>query len=195
MKKINFTKKIALVGVMTGMIIASSLVQNFFPKMPQGGTLMLNYVAMGATAIVFKSIFGRIEGFALAATIAFVTSLIIPTLDTNSGIYWVDSFQDKVVVAFLDYLAPYLAMSLLALLPSYKNIVFPSVFLVCFLAFISHYTSGITIWAIYAPEGQAAPIYSLIYNGSYMLLTTVVSLVVIPLVEKSLARQAKVIFG
>lgn len=194
MKKISLTKKIALAGVMTGMVIASSFVQNFFPKMPQGGTLMLNYIAMGATAVVFKNLFGRKEGFFLAITIAFLTSLIVPMLDVNSGIYWVESFSDKLIVAFLDYCAPYMAMSLLALLPLVWPFIFVSVFASCFVAFISHYISGITIWSQYAPEGQAATIYSLLYNGSYMLITTLIALIVIPILQRTIGKSVKLIY-
>ena len=41
-------------------------------------------------------------------------------------------------------------------------------FVVVFLRFVCHFLSGILIWNVYAPEGQSAFLYSLIYNGSYM---------------------------
>jgi len=42
--------------------------------------------------------------------------------------------------------------------------------LFCFsLRFICHFLSGIIIWAAYAPPDQPLWLYSLLYNGSYML--------------------------
>ncbi|MDF2567041.1 MAG: thiT [Oscillospiraceae bacterium] len=52
---------------------------------------------------------------------------------------------------------------------------------VIFLRFIMHFLSGVLIFGSYAPEGQSAAVYSLIYNGSYMLpemiLTTLVAVI------------------
>lgn len=50
---------------------------------------------------------------------------------------------------------------------------------VCIIRFICHFISGVTIWSGYAPEGMAVALYSFIYNGSYMaieLLLTVIGL-------------------
>lgn len=38
-----------------------------------------------------------------------------------------------------------------------------------FMRFICHFISGILIWGVYAPEGQPVWLYSLFYNGGYML--------------------------
>lgn len=35
--------------------------------------------------------------------------------------------------------------------------------------FLCHFISGILIWGVYAPEGWSVWLYSLIYNGGYML--------------------------
>lgn len=50
---------------------------------------------------------------------------------------------------------------------------------VCVIRFVCHFISGVTIWAGYCPEGMAVAWYSFIYNGSYMaveLLLTVIGL-------------------
>lgn len=39
-----------------------------------------------------------------------------------------------------------------------------------FLRFICHYITGIAIWGTWAPEGQPVWLYSLLYNGGYMLV-------------------------
>ncbi len=57
-----------------------------------------------------------------------------------------------------------------------------------FLRFICHYITGIIFFGIFAPEGQPVAIYSLVYNGGYMLVTgilcTVLLLVIMPALPK-----------
>ena len=48
---------------------------------------------------------------------------------------------------------------------------------VCILRFVCHFLSGILIWGVYAPEGQPAWLYSLTYNGGYMLFETLITVV------------------
>ena len=64
----------------------------------------------------------------------------------------------------------------------------------CVLRFIVHYISGITIYAIVAPTELfnitfTEPwMYSLVYNGSYMLIDMVLCLVVFALLYKPLRK-------
>ena len=48
---------------------------------------------------------------------------------------------------------------------------------VCIIRFICHFVSGVTIWAGYAPENMLVGVYSFIYNGSYMLIETVITII------------------
>jgi len=58
--------------------------------------------------------------------------------------------------------------------------------MVTFIRFVCHYISGITIWASYAPEGTPVWIYSLTYNGSYMALEGIISVIVIMFIYNSI---------
>lgn len=51
-------------------------------------------------------------------------------------------------------------------------------FLACGLRYICHFISGWAVWSIWAPEGQPAWIYSLVYNATYMIPETIVTVVV-----------------
>ena len=59
------------------------------------------------------------------------------------------------------------------------------------LRFLSHYITGATVWAIYMPDEffgmtMTSPwIYSLLYNGSYMLIDLILCLVVFALLVRS----------
>ncbi|MBQ9985227.1 MAG: energy-coupled thiamine transporter ThiT [Oscillospiraceae bacterium] len=41
--------------------------------------------------------------------------------------------------------------------------------------FMCHFITGILIWGVYAPEGQPVWLYSLIYNGGYMIPEAVIT--------------------
>jgi thiamine transporter len=59
---------------------------------------------------------------------------------------------------------------------------------VIFLRFICHFVSGMVIWGAYAPEGQNAAIYSLVYNGSYMGIELVITTILSVLISGFLQR-------
>ena len=54
------------------------------------------------------------------------------------------------------------------------------------LRFICHFISGILIWGVYAPEGQPVWLYSLLYNGGYMLPELIITTVLSPVLYKVL---------
>ncbi len=67
--------------------------------------------------------------------------------------------------------------------------------------FLVHFASGITIWRIAAGEStelfgatygsDASVLYSLVYNGSYMLVNMIIAVVVSLLIEKAISRIPK----
>lgn len=48
---------------------------------------------------------------------------------------------------------------------------------VCIIRFFCHFISGITVWRGYCPEGTAVAWYSFIYNGSYMAIELVLTVI------------------
>ncbi|RSD29236.1 energy-coupled thiamine transporter ThiT [Mesobacillus subterraneus] len=55
-------------------------------------------------------------------------------------------------------------------------------FLGSMLRFIAHFFSGWIFFGIWAPEGQPAWLYSIIYNGTYMLPSMILSAIIVILV-------------
>ena len=49
----------------------------------------------------------------------------------------------------------------------------PNFWVLVLIRFVCSFLSGWIIWGVYAPEGQAPWLYSLVYNGGYMLPNTV----------------------
>ncbi len=58
------------------------------------------------------------------------------------------------------------------------------------LRFVCHFLSGWIIWGVITPNemGLVAPLYSLIYNGGYMLPETIITALVAVLTNKPLKR-------
>jgi len=55
--------------------------------------------------------------------------------------------------------------------------------------FLCHFVSGILIWSAYAPEGQLVALYSLLYNGSFMLGEWLLSMVALVALAKILPKK------
>ncbi len=47
----------------------------------------------------------------------------------------------------------------------------------CIIRFICHFISGVTIWRGYCPEGMAVGLYSFFYNGSYMIIELLLTVI------------------
>jgi thiamine transporter ThiT len=73
-----------------------------------------------------------------------------------------------------------------------------SVLIGCFARYVIHFISGITIYAIIAPTDIAGMtigspmLYSVIYNGLYMLPNTVIAIVVMCLLRYPLKKLNKI---
>ncbi len=62
---------------------------------------------------------------------------------------------------------------------------------VCIIRFICHFISGVTIWAGYCPENMAVTWYSFIYNGSYMAVETLLTVIGLVAVSKFIDLNEK----
>ena len=84
----------------------------------------------------------------------------------------------------LDYLVAFPPLGLAGLFKGKKWGIFAGTVLGCLGRFIVHFISGITIYRIYAPTEILGTVfdepnlYSLVYNGSYMLPNTILALAI-----------------
>lgn len=58
-----------------------------------------------------------------------------------------------------------------------------------FLRYLAHVFSGIVFFGEYAPEGQPVAVYSIIYNGTYMLPSFIVSAIIVILVISAAPKK------
>jgi thiamine transporter len=94
---------------------------------------------------------------------------------------YVNGLAAWLIVAFADYLIAFGCLGLGGIFKGrFKNQTAELVtggLIVCFIRFLCHFVSGVTIWGGYAPENMLVSIYSLVYNGSYMLIETIITVI------------------
>lgn len=87
---------------------------------------------------------------------------------------------------FLDYIFAYGCLGFAGLFRKNLSNTIASMAIAFSSRFAFHYLSGIILWASYAPEGMSPYLYSLLYNGSYMLPELLISALIISLLYKPL---------
>lgn len=91
----------------------------------------------------------------------------------------------------LDYAVAYLFVGFAGLFHGKGKLTWLAALTGCLARFLVHFVSGVTVYAAYAApimgyDGSNAAIYSAIYNGTYMLPNTVLTVAVCLLLQKPL---------
>ncbi len=145
------------------------------PKWPNGGSL-----SIAAVPIIYISYrrglgWGLISGL-VYAVIQLITGWYAPPAGTLLA---------TVLCVLLDYILAFTVIGLADLFakPWRNKLVGYGVgaAAVNIIRFLCSFLSGWILWGSYAPEGQPAWLYSLVYNGGYMLPNAVLCAVVIVL--------------
>lgn len=163
-------------AIMLALAVVLSLLTLF--RLPNGGSVDLAMIPVFFFALRWGLGWGLIEGFLFG---------LIQVL-TEGAIAW--GWQSLL----LDFLVAFTPLGLAGLFRGKGKGIFAGITLGCFVRFIVHYISGVTIYAINEPTeifGMTllSPwTYSLVYNGSYMLIDTVLCLVVFALLYKPLHK-------
>ena len=163
----------------SAMLIAMATVLSYFTfgQWPYGGSITLGSMI----PIVLISLK---YPFAWSALTALAYSLI----QMMQGFYAppVENIVNYTLMILLDYVIAFGVLSLAG--PIFRHmsqnhsvrVRIMSAAVTCFiLRFVCHFISGLIIWGYYAPEGQPVWIYSLVYNGPYMLAESVIGGVIL----------------
>ncbi len=176
------------------MMIAMATVLSMFKlfTLPQGGSVTI------ASMVPLVLVSYR-HGLKWGIGTAFVHSLLQMLL----GFYPppAQTFMAFVGVILLDYVLAFTVLGTSAFFGKpFKNriaSVAVGATVVGVLRFLCSFLSGILIWSSYTPEGTPVWLYSLTYNGGYMLpeiiITVVVAVILVPVLDKisgSAAKQA-----
>lgn len=111
---------------------------------------------------------------------AFVFSVLQCLLGLDN-VQYATSIGMAIAIILLDYIVAYTVIGFAGIFKNkaknFNSAVISGIGLTFFLRFLCHFISGWLIWDALWPNefGMAAPIYSLCYNGSYMLAEAVIS--------------------
>ncbi len=171
-------KKRILQLVECAMLVAVAVVIDLipFPKWPQGGSVSLCMIPIVFCAYRNGLLWGLASGFVLSAIQMVMGFYLPPAKD----------FLSIALCVLLDYV---LAFTLLGSAEFFRKLCgkFRTVGYIAgtvaagLIRYLCSFLSGILIWGSYAPEGTPVWIYSLTYNGSYMIPNTIIAALVIAL--------------
>ena len=151
-------------------LLAMALVLNALKlfTLPQGGSVDLAMIPIFLFALRWGAGWGLLEGFLFGLLQMFI----------DGAVAW--GWQSLL----LDYLVAFTPLGLAGLFRGKGRGIYLGILLGCFLRFVVHYISGVTIYAITMPTElfgrvyTSPAMYSLIYNGSYMLPNTLLALAI-----------------
>jgi thiamine transporter len=174
-KKIKFTTQMI---TLVGLSIALATVLQFVTilKLPQGGSV----TAGSMVPIILISIFYGPE-------VGFLTGFLFGIIN-----FIVSPFALHPVQVLFDYPLPFMAIGIVGYFRT-RNIkgILVGVVLAMLARFACHFISGVVFFGSYAPKGTPVYLYSLLYNGSYMGIETIISCIIIAILP--LKRLTKMV--
>lgn len=167
------TKKLTTSAMMIALSAVLSLITVY--KAAYGGSVTAaSMVPIILIGFIYGTKWGVMSGF-VYALLQMLTGGIAPPPVQTFGMY--------ALVILLDYVIAFTVLGLSGFFYSAfrkKRFSIPlSAAIVMLFRFICHFLSGILIWSVYAPEGMNIWVYSLLYNGGYMLPEIVISTIVL----------------
>lgn len=180
MSKTNKNHILAESAMMVALSIAVFIVSDFIPwPYAYGG----GFSMFGQVPIILVSYRHGVKNGLPAALALAIFEMIMG----YKNFTYVSGIAAYLIVAFADYLV---AFGCLGLGGMFRDKIGGNQTaelalggaVVCVIRFLCHFVSGVTIWSGYCPEDMAVGVYSFVYNGSYMaieLILTVVGLVAV----------------
>ncbi len=166
--------------VLAAMMVALSFALSYAKlwEMPMGGSITL-----GSMLPIMLLAVGKGEKWGISA--AFVSSLfqLLQAVAAANVFPYCETPLTLVVCILFDYLVPFTVIGLAGI---FRNLsfgklrhggVYLGITLVCVARFVCHYITGVVIWGQWAPDGVGKYLYSLLYNGEYMLPELAITLV------------------
>ena len=171
------TRVIVEVAIMVALAYILEVLFTTFPGMAFGGRISLSMLPI----IIIAWYRGLLPGI----TAGILFGVLNMQLDGIGPAAWGITWEVFVGAIFLDYLFAFGAVGLAGILrkPFGDNIkaFVGGVLIAGFVRFLFHFVSGVIFWAAWAEEvqeGMNPVLYSIIYNGTYMLPTTILLVIV-----------------
>ena len=174
-KNLRKTQILAESAIMTALSIALFAISDMLPwPFLYGGGFSL----FAQVPIIIVSYRHGIKNGIAASTVLAVFEMMMGFKNFS----YVSGIAAYLIVALADYIIAFGCLGLGGIFRgkikgNQKSELAAGALTVCIIRFICHFISGITVWSGYCPEGQAVAVYSLTYNGAYMLIETIITLI------------------
>ncbi len=167
--------------VESALMVAVALVLNQLKllRLPNGGSVSLEMLPIFLIALRWGCAPGLLAGFVYGLLQIFI----------DGAVAW--GWQSLL----LDYLVAFTPLGLAGLFRKMKGGVYIGTIVGAFVRFVVHFISGITIYKIVAPTELFSItftdpwMYSLVYNGSYILIDTVLCVILLALMMATPLKQ------
>lgn len=181
------TKKLTTCAIMIALSTVLMFVSKIIPSpWLQGGSITI-------ASMVPVIIVSHLYGYKWGLTSAFAYSLL--QMLFGFSVPPVQNFISFFLVIMLDYVIAFSVLGLAGIffkISGYKKWGIPlGGAIVTILRYVCHIISGIVIWGVYAPEGQPVWLYSLLYNGGYMVSEIIITTVVLALLSDFICKKSE----
>lgn len=187
-------------------MLALSIVLSFVKiiRMPMGGSVTL----LSMLPVMLIAVKYGLKG-GLPCALGLAVFRLLEGVARGDVFVYCTTGAMVVVCALFDYIIPFTVLGCAAMFrkPAEKlrpdnrkaadALLLAGFVIVVVARFACHFVTGFTIWGQWAPEGQSKYIYSLLYNGQYMLpeciFTTIGAAIMlnIPVIRKQLGIRDK----
>lgn len=173
----NTTKRLAFSAAAIALALVTSMIKLF--QMPMGGSVTLLSMLF---IVLIGYWFGPYAGLMTAVAYGLLQFVMEPIFYT-------------VPQMLTDYPLAFGALGLSGFFSKQKHGLIIGYIVGVLGRYFFTFLSGVIFFASYAPENMAAPIYSLVYNGSYLGAEAAITLILIslPPVSKALTRVKRLV--
>ena len=171
--EISKTQKLTECAVMLALATALSYITVY--KLPMGGSIT-------AFSQVPMIIIGYRHGYKWGVATGFVYGVLQMLLQGLGNFAYVSGIVAYLILILMDYVLAFTSLGFGGALFSNSKLKAPIAIGIgaavgSALRFVCHFISGVTIWGDHAGGWQNVWVYSLTYNGSYMLAECIITIV------------------
>ena len=188
MKMKTKTARLSLTAILSALAIALSFAKLW--QMPLGGS-----VTLGSTLPIMLISLALGVKWGLAGSCVFALFQLAQALVEANVFPYCETGATLVICVLFDYVLPFGAIGLAG---AFRRVrvgkfrhagAYLGILLVTLFRFTCHFVTGVAIWGQWAPEGMGKYLYSLLYNGGYMLPELGITLVLAALILETPALR------
>ena len=162
------TPTLVRVAILVALAMALSFAKLY--EFPMGGAL-----TFGSMLPIMLIALSMGHKWGLAGAFIYSLFQLVQALIEGNVFPYCETWQTLVLCVLFDYLVPFTVLGLAGIFRNFKIGKFRhagaylGITCVCVARFACHYITGVAIWGQWAPDGMGKYLYSLLYNGGYML--------------------------